>query len=192
MKRLAWHRRWIALIPMGVAAVASAAGPVDAPEWVLSKDGDYVIDLKTKQAWPRCVEGMIWNGKTCTGEPLLFTHAEAIALAAAKRDADGVPWHLPRVTELQRPVKGRSSGLDPLLFPAAPLGWHWSSTSNVNGDTRPVNPYNYGNIAQGRTNESVTHMAFLHGWAVNLTTGQARGDVKKKTALPVRLVRPQP
>jgi hypothetical protein len=30
---------------------------------------------------------------------------------------------------------------------------------------------------------------FLHGWAVNLDTGVARGDVTKATRLPVRLVR---
>jgi hypothetical protein len=32
-------------------------------------------------------------------------------------------------------------------------------------------------------------MAFLHGWAVNSVTGEARGDVTKQSKLPVRLVR---
>jgi hypothetical protein len=44
---------------------------------------------------------------------------------------------------------------------------------------------------RGRTNENTNRMAFLHGWAVNLTSGEARGDVTKRTKLPVRLVRPQ-
>ncbi len=174
--------------------MAWAAGPPLVPEWVVSEDNSYVIDQKTKLIWPRCVEGMLWNGKTCTGQPSLMTHSEALALAAARREVDGVPWRLPRVTELQRLVNKKSSppGLDPQLFPAAPREWHWTMTSNVNTNAAPVNPYNYGNISQGRTSDSVNHMAFLHGWAVNLTTGQARGDVQKKTALPVRLVRSQP
>ena len=37
---------------------------------------------------------------------------------------------------------------NPILFPAAPGDWHWSSTANVNAPA--VNQYNYGNIAQGR------------------------------------------
>ena len=41
---------------------------------------------------------------------------------------------------------------------------------------------------QGRTSENTTQLAFLHAWAVNLATGEARGDVLKRTELPVRLV----
>ena len=33
-------------------------------------------------------------------------------------------------------------------------------------------------------------MALLNGWAVNMATGEARGDVARASKLPVRLVRP--
>lgn len=166
-----------------------ATTPPATPKLVLSEDGADVINLKTQQAWPRCVEGMRWTGKTCTGQPLLVDHAGAIALAAARSKAEGVRWRLPRVTDLQRLLNPNANppGLDPALFPAAPRDWHWAVTAKVNA--APINQYNYGNIMQGRTSENTTQLAFLHGWAVNLSTGEARGDVLKRTKLPVRLVR---
>jgi hypothetical protein len=133
---------------------------------------------------------MQWNGKTCTGSPLRADHSEAFALAAARSKAEGVSWRVPRVTELERLVNKTAAplGIDPLLFPAAPRDWHWSATTNV--DAAQVNQYSYGNIRQGLTNENVNHMAFLHGWAVDMATGEARDDVTKRTKLPVRLVLP--
>jgi len=172
------------------AAPASAPDAVpDAPDWVISDDGAYAVNLRAQLAWPRCVEGMRWNGTTCTGRPVLLDHAEAIALAGLRSEADGVQWRVPTVTELQRLVlkSARPPGLNPVLFPAAPRDWHWSITANVN--TTNVNPYNYGNVMRGRTGENAIHMAYLHGWAVNLATGKARGDVAKRSELPVRLVR---
>jgi hypothetical protein len=158
---------------------------------VLSEDGAYVINPRAKLLWPRCVEGMQWSGKTCTGRPLLVDHAEAIALAATRSKAENVRWRVPRVTELQRLVDktAKPPGLDRSLFPAAPREWHWSVTANV--DTAQVNPYNYGSAMRARSKESTYQMAFLHGWAVDLTTGEARGDVTKRTKLPVRLVQSQ-
>ena len=32
----------------------------------------------------------------------------------------------------------------------------------------------------------------INGWAVNLSTGEARGDAARASKLPVRLVRPMP
>ena len=161
------------------------------PRLVLSEDGAYVIDLQAKLAWPRCVEGMAWDGKTCTGTPQLFDHAQANAHAVARWKAEGVRWRLPHTTELKRLVDKHlpNQGLDPVLFPAAPREWHWSGTANVRAAGQ-VNQYSYDNIQQGRNNNNADRMAYLHGWAVNLVTGDARGDVAKRTALPLRLVRP--
>jgi hypothetical protein len=174
-----------ATLPAGVAAQA------EPPRFVLSEDGDYVIDLKAKLAWPRCVEGMAWDGKTCTGKPQLFDHAQASAHALARWKAEGIRWRLPHTTELKRLVDPRlaQTGLDPVLFPAAPLEWHWSGTANIRAAGQ-VNQYSYDNIQQGRTNDNADRMAYLHGWAVNLLSGEARGNVSKRTALPLRLVRP--
>jgi Protein of unknown function (DUF1566) len=186
--------RWMGGVAFAAWALsAHAADRSTEPTLVLSEDGAAIVDIKTKQVWPRCVEGMHWSGKTCSGEPLLLTHAEAVALAATRKKADGANWRLPRVTDLQR-LTGRNTnhpGLDPDLFPAAPRQWHWAMTANIKTDVGQINQYNYGNITQGRTSSSVNQMAFLHGWAVNLTTGEARSDFAKNMALPVRLVRPQ-
>lgn len=176
-----------------LAATASwAAEPPAPPSLVPTSDGASVVDLDTKQIWPRCVEGMKWTGKTCTGDPVLMTQAEAIAWAAAVAKAEGLSWRLPRVTELRRLADKSTSrpGQKSVLFPAAPAGLHWSATASL--DAAQVNQYNYGNIAQGRTNENVNRLALRHSWAVNLTTGEAKGDISKSTKLPVRLVRAPP
>lgn len=180
-----------ALLGAPVAAPL-AADMSSSDDWSLSADGAYVIDRKAGLAWPRCVEGMQWNGKTCTGKPLLLDRAEATTLAADRWKAEGVGWRLPRAAELQRLVDKALSpaGLNPILFPAAPGDWHWSSTANVNAPA--VNQYNYGNIAQGRAGDGARQAAMLNGWAVNLSTGEARGDAARTSKLPVRLVRPQP
>ena len=156
----------------------------------LSDDGAYVLDVRAQVAWPRCVEGMQWNGKTCVGMPLLLGHDEAMALARNLGRERGLQLRVPRVTELQGLVHKatRPPGLDPTLFPASPRGWHWSATSSVN--TARVNQYDYGNIVQGRTEQSAIHLRVLEAWAVNMSTGEARTDVTKRTKLPVRLVLP--
>jgi hypothetical protein len=51
-----------------------------------------------------------------------------------------------------------------------------------------VNQYNYGNIMQGRDNQNATRVDVARGWAVSMVTGEARGDVFRRTKLPVRLV----
>lgn len=178
------------LVGVWVFGAVGAAGAAE-PQFVLSEDGQYVIDMRAKLAWPRCAEGMVWDGKTCTGKPQRFDHAQAAAYALAKWKAEGIRWRLPHTTELKRLVdrSREGQGLDPLLFPAAPADWYWSGTANIRGGGQ-VNQYRYDNIQQGRSNENANRMAYLHGWAVNLVTGEARGDVSKRTELPLRLVRP--
>ena len=183
-------KRPIAACLLALAVASPGAWAAD-PRFALSEDGAYVIDLQAKLAWPRCVEGMLWDGKTCTGQPLLFDHAQANAHAVARWKAEGIRWRLPHTTELKRLVDKHlpQQGLDPVLFPAAPREWHWSGTANVRAAGQ-VNQYSYENIQQGRNNNNADRMAYLHGWAVNLVTGDARGDVAKRTPLPLRLVRP--
>ena len=177
---------------VGLWAVSLAAAPPQqqgSAGWRVSDDGAYVIDVQAQLAWPRCVEGMQWTGTTCTGKPLLLDRAEATALAAERWKAEGVGWRIPRAAELQRLVDKSLSppGLNPILFPAAPGQWHWSSTANVSAPS--VNQYTYGNIAQGRAGDAARQAAMINGWAVNLSTGEARGDAARASKLPVRLVR---
>ena len=163
---------------------AKAGGQAESPSLVVSKNGAHVSDLRSKLIWSRCVEGMQWDGKTCTGKPTLASHAEALSLARARAETEGLSWRVPRVKELQRLVNTEK---EETVFPVAPPGWHWTVSANI--DTRPINQYDYGNIGRGITEQSVNRMAFLHGWAVSMGSGQARGDISKRTKLPVRLVR---
>lgn len=184
------HPRLVAagwVLCMAPFALAEPSQP--ASEWVVSDDGATVIDVRAQLAWPRCVEGMQWTGKTCTGKPLLLDRAEAAALASARWKAEGVAWRLPRAPELQRLVSKSANrvGIDPRLFPAAPDLWYWSSTANVSSLRH--NPYNYNTIRQNREGDSAGQMAMLNGWAVSLSTGEARGDVARGSKLPVWLVR---
>ncbi|MDZ7856942.1 DUF1566 domain-containing protein [Sphaerotilus sp.] len=175
---------FVALVPVAASVLAQA------PRLVPADHGAQILDPHTGLAWSRCVEGMHWNGKTCTGQPARVSHAQALALAAARKDADGFAWRLPRVTELQRLLhrSGPPPGLDPVLFPAAPAESHWAMTASIDTNMSPINQYNYANIQRGRTDEHTTQLAFLHGWTVNPASGEARGDVLKRTELPVRLV----
>lgn len=186
--------RSLAAVVGGLWVLSAVASPQQqgSADWRVSDDGAYVIDVRAQLAWPRCVEGMQWNGTTCTGKPLLLDRAEATALATARWQAEGVAWRLPRAAELQRLV-GKAAhnvpGADARLFPAAPDLWYWSSTANVSGVRN--NQYNYNTIRQSREGDSAGQMALLNGWAVNMSTGEARGDVARASKLPVRLVRPQ-
>ena len=161
------------------------------PRLTVSEDGTLVIDKRSKVAWSRCVEGTQWNGKTCDGLPLLLDRTEALEAAKARSEAEGVAWRVPRANELRHLVNKRAvpPGVDLTLFPAAPGTWHWSSSTRVRSGT--LNAYNYGNAMQGSTGGPTSQLgSFKLGWAVEMTTGEASGDVAKSSRLPVRLVRP--
>lgn len=173
-----------------VATVAWADGASKAPDWVLTPDGSHIVQRSTRLLWPRCVEGMRWNGKDCIGEPLGMAIAEATALARSRTKADGHAWRLPHLKELQQlaHLAGQTSDMGRTALPESTQGWCWSGTAAI--DTRQVNAYRYDNIMKGLNGQNVNQMKFLHGWAVNTATGESRNDVLKRTLLYVRLVRP--
>lgn len=172
------------------AAPGAAAGAEPSLSLSASDDGAFIIDARTRVAWARCVEGMRWTGTTCAGVPDRLDHAEATARVAQRRRSDGLDWRLPRVRELQWLLKSDSQTkrIDAAQFPQAPEDWHWSSTVSI--DSSAVNPYNYNNIRRGVTAENVNRIAYLHGWAVHMGSGETNGAVNKRTRLPVRLVLP--
>ena len=191
--------RALAWLAAALALPVAAAGPqgaparsasTPAPAFTLSSDGALVIDQRARLAWPRCVEGMRWDGHACSGTPGLFTYGEAQALVRQRWQASGVRWRLPRVNELRRLVNRsvQPPALDAALFPAAPRAWHWTGTASVN--TATVNPYAYGNVARGGAGEH--QLAVQQAWAVDMGSGDARGDVGRGSKLAVRLVRPAP
>lgn len=175
----------LAYAPAWAAPAATSPAPLQAR----TPDGDEVLETGSGLIWARCAEGMRWSGRRCLGQPLLLTRAEALQRAGERQRDSGLGWRLPTAKELQRLVKlnRQGEGLDPKLFPDAPRGWHWSSTTRTTG--QGVNPYRYDNISRGVSGESVNRLSFLHGWSVDLGTGEMNGEVAKKSELPVRLVR---
>lgn len=185
-----WYRL-LAVFALASWAVDAWANDTSAAQALtISADGATVLDTRTGLVWSRCAEGTHWNGKICQGEPVKATHAEAVALAKARAKSEGLRWRLPSVTQLRQLSSKAAKGADggPLFFPAHAGDWYWTLTARV--DTAPVNPYNYGAIMREQQAGGANRMSFLHGWAVNLQTGEARDDVTKKTPLAVLLVRP--
>ncbi|MDE1999036.1 MAG: DUF1566 domain-containing protein [Burkholderiales bacterium] len=182
--------RFSALWLLGALLACSANASGTAAALLVSPDGHWVIDTHAKLQWPRCVEGMHWNGKTCAGDAKMVTYTEARTLARQHSEADGAHWRVPKEVELRRLFQRMSQARQDAqtVFPGSPAGWHWSA--NVSIDTQPVNQYNYKNIEQGVNSDNINRLAYLHGWAVNLETGESRGDVPKQERLPLRLVRP--
>lgn len=176
------------LLPGTPARAGDAAAP---PDWGYSADGTHVLHLSARAVWSRCVEGMRWDGQRCVGEALRLDHAGALALARKRTETDGLAWRLPQVKELQHLLDVNdhaSAGTTAVFLPAAPPGWCWTGTAPV--DTSSFNEYSYGNVMRGLTAQNTTQVRFLHGWAVDLATGEARDDALKRSRLLVRLVAP--
>ncbi|HEY1128164.1 MAG TPA: DUF1566 domain-containing protein [Roseateles sp.] len=178
---------FILLAGLSLACVVRAAeSGAPAPALVPSADGLELLDAASGRAWSRCVEGMRWDGRSCQGKPALFTHAEALAMARARSEAEGRAWRVPRVPELKhfgdRLTHGPAS-----LAPAAPAGWHWTSSARI--DSEAANPYAYRNVQRGATEVRTDQLRVQVGWAVDPRNGDARGDMPRRERLPVRLVR---
>lgn len=174
-----WPALAAALLSASAVGMARAAPP-PVPE--VSAQGAHVAHGGLQ--WARCVEGMRWDGRRCLGEPLLLTHAEALARAQSRSQEEGQRWRVPKIQEL-RHLYGRQ-GPEAALFPAAPGGWHWSSSANLRQSN--INPYAYKNTAPGAGTDVGGNARFVQGWAFNLSTGEGRGDMAKHSRLPVRLV----
>jgi hypothetical protein len=171
-----------------LAFVAPLAMGEDAAKLAPSADGRELVDVGAGLAWSRCVEGMHWDGLRCTGAPTLATHAEALALARTRSEAEGRPWRVPRAQELKRlPERLGAAKNAAALMPDAPRGWHWSSTVRIESES--VNAYSYGNVQRGTTERHVDRLAPQAGWAVDQPGGAVR-ETRKREKLPVRLVRP--
>ena len=114
-------------------ALRLVSGATAPPQWTASADGQEAMDARSKLVWRRCVEGMNWNGSTCTGTAGSFTWAEATARARAATTKDAA-WRLPDVKELSSLVDdGRvNPSIDAARFPATPTLWFWTSTSDAN------------------------------------------------------------
>jgi len=175
---------WALALALPCAAMAGEAAPRLTP----SADGQELIDAAAGLAWSRCVEGMHWDGRRCDGEIKLFTHAEALASARTRSEAEGRPWRVPRVQELKRlPEHVGSKQQAAALMPDAPRGWYWTSTVRI--DSEAVNVYSYANVQRGTTERQADRLSPQAGWLVELPGGAVRSSPKREKQL-VRLVRP--
>jgi hypothetical protein len=110
----------------------------NTPRYTVSANGQEVVDNKTKLIWRRCIEGMVFNGSTCTGTSEKFSQEAALQQAALQANSSGVAWRLPNIKELSS-IADKSIYFDPAIdstaFPAAPTSYLWSSTPNVDNST---------------------------------------------------------
>lgn len=102
-----------------------------------SADGQEVTDSRTGLTWRRCAEGMVFKGKTCTGQATFFSQPDAAARAKAA-SAPGAEWRLPILKELSSIVSAREAdvdkaAIDPNAFPATPIARFWTSSSTGPG-----------------------------------------------------------
>jgi hypothetical protein len=177
------------LVPALLGAVSLPARADDAARLVPSADGRELVDAAAGLAWSRCVAGMSWDGRRCIGEPLQAKHAQALAFARARAQAEGLAWRLPRVPEFRHFLERLPHGNDAALLAAAgPAGWYWTGSTRI--DSEAANPYNYRNVERGSVQGQVDRLAVQTGWAVQQPGGNARGDVAKREKLALRLVRP--
>lgn len=108
-------------------------GMANARPHQIAADGTEVTDQGSGLIWRRCIEGMSWDGVTCTGTPEGYTHSQAPKQAAAQAAATGKGWRLPNHRELSSISDSlkQPPAVDPATFPAAPTGWFWSVSPNV-------------------------------------------------------------
>jgi hypothetical protein len=79
--------------------------------------------------WRRCVEGMSFDGTTCTGTPLQLTWSGALAHAQQQAEATGVGWRVPNAKELGSLLDHTRPGhIDPRAFPGQPPDAQWTSS----------------------------------------------------------------
>lgn len=114
------------------AAVRFVSSPLEtnAQKYVISDDGQEVLDTQTGLIWRRCVEGMKWNGKTCEGLPFAGMLVESLERAVSQTRLTGKNWRLPNIKELSSLVDFSKTDLaiDTTIFPQTPNDQFWSSS----------------------------------------------------------------
>lgn len=121
------------------------AGPVLAAEpcpgtrpddFNATEDG-LVIDNGTGLMWTRCLEGMSWDGTSCTGTATEAEPEDAFQLAVDATHAGYNDWRVPNIKELDSLAEWacHAPALDAAAFPGMPAdGFLWSSTPYFHGE----------------------------------------------------------
>jgi hypothetical protein len=146
-------------------AVFAATSSQAEGRFAVSADGQQVTDTTTKLTWRRCVEGMQWDGKTCTGKPLKLDYGAAKRRAKGAGSDGGSGWRVPTRNELvglvDRNAKAKPR-IDATAFPKTPSILQWAS--------RPGTDDN------------------LNAWLVSFQNGKVTGNVGE-SKFGLRLVR---
>lgn len=111
-----------------------------------SPAGSEVRDKVTGLIWQRCLQGMNWNGNTCTGTATTHNWQAALDLArtaAASTAATGTAsaWRLPNNTELFSLAERAcfTPAINSNWFPATSAARVWSASPNyASGSSRVV------------------------------------------------------
>ncbi len=116
-----------------IIAISCSLGPSanQAAPFVLSIDGQEATDTATGLIWRRCVEGMTWNGSTCSKAANFYTHEQALQRAATEASLSQTAWRLPNVKELETLLvesPQNASVVDSTVFPNMPTDIFWTST----------------------------------------------------------------
>jgi hypothetical protein len=115
--------------------LVSSNTPISDKKYIISDNGQEVLDLQTNLIWRRCVEGMTWNGKTCVDEnatgPSFFMFEEALQHAAKQAAETKKGWRLPNVKEITSLMDYSQTDMtiDSAVFPQTPNAQSWSSSS---------------------------------------------------------------
>jgi hypothetical protein len=117
---------------------------------------------------------------------LSWTLAES--LINKRTQISGKKCRLPTVSELQRLVDSEAftHREKSMLFPPISIDWRWTGTRIFT--IGKGSQYNYANNVLGRKNENPVQIDLANAWAVNITTGEARKDVSRRTQMPVQYV----
>jgi hypothetical protein len=110
--------------------LVSAKQNASTKKYVVSDDGQEVLDTQTNLIWRRCVEGMNWNGVTCEGSALGVMLQEGLSRALLQAHESAKAWRVPDIKELASLVDYSQSHLaiDSTIFPATPNDQYWSSS----------------------------------------------------------------
>lgn len=110
--------------------LVSSAQNLSAKNYVILDNGNEVLDAQTGLIWRRCVEGMKWDGKTCSGYPFGGMLVESLERASREARLSGKNWRLPNIKELSSIVDMAQPNLaiDSSIFPNTPNDQLWSSS----------------------------------------------------------------
>lgn len=110
----------------------------ETPSSDFTDNGDgTVTHAVTGLTWKRCVEGMQWDGKSCSGQPGLYNADEASKLSSTF--AGQSDWRLPSIVELQSIVEREafSPSINISVFPNTPARGTHSYSVPANNLTFP-------------------------------------------------------